>query len=534
MSGAIPCVLFEDGHVLVVNKPAGLNTHAPAPYAGEGIYDWLRHREPRWASLAIVHRLDKDTSGVMVFPKSPLANRSLTQQFTARAVRKRYLLLSTAGPSEAESTIRSRIVRMGERYASRPAAGTDVAETRFRAVATDVGRRVLVEAEPLTGRTHQIRVHAAALGFPVLGDALYGGKPYPRLCLHAAELGFNHPATGQPVAFTAEPRFEEDIRIALREALIDLNTTNCFRLAHGNSDHDPGVYVDRFGEFLVASAEHGHGLPETVLDRLRQDACRYALRGAYTRRLTRQPGKAPASDASPQILFGEAAPDEITVLENGLRYALHFEEGYSVGLFLDQRDNRRRLLTGHVGMGIPVFPPESTERRLLNVFAYTCAFSVAAAAGGAVTTSLDLSRKYLEWGQRNFRLNGLDPAGHDFIYGDAFDWLRRLSRKGRQFEAMVLDPPTFSRSKQHGTFQAEKDYGALLTAALPLLVRKGILLASTNAALFKPEQFLDTLSAAVSAAGRAVTQQHYVPQPPDFPISPEEPAYLKTVWLRIS
>src|SRR5271163_3846830 len=90
----VPCVIFEDEHLLVVNKPAGWNTHAPAPYAGEGIYDWLRHREPRFATLAILHRLDKETSGVLVFGKTPLANRSLTEQFTDRRVRKKYLLLT--------------------------------------------------------------------------------------------------------------------------------------------------------------------------------------------------------------------------------------------------------------------------------------------------------------------------------------------------------------------------------------------------------------------------------------------------------
>jgi 23S rRNA-/tRNA-specific pseudouridylate synthase len=78
----LPCIIFEDEHLLVASKPAGLNTHAPSPYAGEGLYDWLRNREARWANLAIIHRLDKETSGVMVFSKTPLANRSLTEQFT--------------------------------------------------------------------------------------------------------------------------------------------------------------------------------------------------------------------------------------------------------------------------------------------------------------------------------------------------------------------------------------------------------------------------------------------------------------------
>jgi 23S rRNA (cytosine1962-C5)-methyltransferase len=170
----------------------------------------------------------------------------------------------------------------------------------------------------------------------------------------------------------------------------------------------------------------------------------------------------------------------------------------------------------------------------LNVFAYTCGFSVCAAKGGAKTTSLDLSQKYLEWGRRNFVLNGLDPAAHDFIYGDAFDWLGRLAKKARTFDVIVLDPPTFSQSKERGVFRAETDYGELVSAALPLLKTGGVLFASTNAADWPPEKFLAAIEKNVRAAKRKILQQHYAPQPPDFPISRAEPAYLKTVWLRIA
>src|SRR5437868_12429294 len=87
-------IIYEDEDLLAINKPAGLNTHAPSPYAGEGIYDWLRHRDPRWSRLAIIHRLDKETSGLLLFSKTPLANRSLTQQFTERSVTKKYVFLT--------------------------------------------------------------------------------------------------------------------------------------------------------------------------------------------------------------------------------------------------------------------------------------------------------------------------------------------------------------------------------------------------------------------------------------------------------
>jgi 23S rRNA (cytosine1962-C5)-methyltransferase len=173
------------------------------------------------------------------------------------------------------------------------------------------------------------------------------------------------------------------------------------------------------------------------------------------------------------------------------------------------------------------------DRKVLNTFAYTCAFSVCAAKSGAHTTSLDLSRKYLDWGRRNFELNDLHPGTHDFIYGDAFDWLRRLKKKQRAFDLIILDPPTFSRSKEHGTFRVETDYQQLVDMALPLLNRSGVLFASTNAATLKPEAFLEMISAATSRSGRQISQQQYIPQPPDFRISRAEPGYLKTVWLRL-
>jgi 23S rRNA (cytosine1962-C5)-methyltransferase len=171
---------------------------------------------------------------------------------------------------------------------------------------------------------------------------------------------------------------------------------------------------------------------------------------------------------------------------------------------------------------------------VLNCFAYTCAFSVCAALGGARATSLDLSKKYLDWGRRNFELNGLDPSAHDFIFGDVFDWLRRLGKKGRQFDCVLLDPPTFSRSKEHGDFRAERDYGTLAASAAAVLKPGGTLFASTNAARLEPEVFLGQIRAALAGVGRRVVQEHSVPQPPDFPVSREEPAYLKTVWMRVA
>ena len=146
---------------------------------------------------------------------------------------------------------------------------------------------------------------------------------------------------------------------------------------------------------------------------------------------------------------------------------------------------------------------------------------------------LDLSRKSLEWGKRNFALNGLSVADQAFIAGDVFDWLRRLAKKQRQFDLIALDPPTFSQSREHGVFQAEKDFGELVACALPLLKPQGVLFASTNAARLTSEKFVNQITASVRAARRKVLCQHYQPQPADFPITQAEAAYLKTIWLRV-
>jgi 23S rRNA (cytosine1962-C5)-methyltransferase len=612
----VPCVIFEDEHLLVVHKPAGWNTHAPSPFTGEGIYDWLRHREPRWSSLAVLHRLDRETSGVLVFGKTPLANKSLTEQFTGRRVRKKYLLLTDRAMPKMEFTVKTALIRVGEKYLSRPPhAGAEIAETKFRSSRGNeaqikrklepphVGCYAAVEAEPLTGKTHQIRVHAAESGFPILGDMLYGGTPAARVFLHAAEIEFTHPATGKPVTFSAPADFGTDLECgdtsplsdeatrrlvqkrghvralqvdsgthpALRAAIIEPDATNAFRLIHGASDGWPGWFVEKLGDFLLSQSE------SPLTDRQNRELSRlagiFSARGAYHKILSRQIRRSTTTEASPQPVacsgvsaerrnldntdesgfLPKAATASFEILENGVRYEMSFNEGCSVGLFLDQRDNRRRFLTGHIAADFPlragqasrlspislkIFPGQDGDRRdacptMLNCFSYTCGFSVCAAKAGARTTSLDLSKKYLEWGKRNFALNGLDPAAHDFIYGDTFDWLRRLAKKGRVFDAVVLDPPTFSQSKEHGTFRAEKDYGKLVTAALPVLKPGGILFASTNAADWPPEEFLADVETAIRSAKRKILQRHYVPQPPDFPVSRAEPAYLKTVWMRI-
>ena len=303
--------------------------------------------------------------------------------------------------------------------------------------------------------------------------------------------------------------------------------TTAFRIIHGAAEDHPGTYIERWNDYLLLQSTG----PAAALPAIPTG---FQPRGIYLKRLNKDVSRAALEEAQPQLIEGSAAPDPFEISENGVHYEISFQQGYSVGLFLDQRDNRRRLLANYIGPNFTLFENGLAGRQVLNTFSYTCAFSVCAALAGARTTSLDLSKKYLKWGKRNFRLNHLDPDAHDFIFGDVFDWAPRLARKDRQFDLVILDPPTFSRSKTGGIFQAEKHYAKLVSTVLPLLAPGGILFASTNAHKLAPEDFLAQIRSACGTARRAILQEQFLPQPPDFPVSKAEPAYLKTVWLRVA
>lgn len=555
-------MLFEDEHLLVVHKPAGWNTHAPAEYSGEGIYDWLRARERRWATLSVMHRLDKETSGVLVFGLTVLANKSLTAQFEQRTVEKRYLLhtrrrrrgaaliapaggaLDVSQTADGWLRVSSGLLRQGESYEAcalgdeRGGGRLLEAVTLFREL--QQGDTTLLEARPLTGRTHQIRAHAAALGAPVLGDTLYGAAADARVWLHAASLALQHPVSAQKMTFEAppdQPGGAPEERWSTPRAMINPQETDLFRLRHGGAG-GAREYIDCLGDTVLLQTEGDAPADAAALVGTTPLGPRHGktVQRVYHKRLRRDVrASSDTADTSPRLVAGSAGPDRFVVSENGAQFELSVADGYSVGIFHDQRDNRRRLLSGHVAAGFGELWPKAGEPKaeVLNVFAYTCAFSVAAALAGARVTSLDVSKKYLAWGsERNFPLNGLSAADHDFIFGDAADWMKRLARKGRRYSAVLLDPPTFSQTKA-GRFSAERDYGSLVATALTLLSPGGVLLCSTNAARLLPADFVEEVRQAVAAAGRTISAEHYAPQPPDFPVSRDEPAYLKTLWLRV-
>lgn len=236
--------------------------------------------------------------------------------------------------------------------------------------------------------------------------------------------------------------------------------TTAHRLASG-----PGGWVERLGDDVIISYKH-----DAARDEMAAGLESWCQKAAW------QPARVfhrfmPIKNAdrvSPVLHSGDATlPLTTVVTEAGIRYGLDIGASYSHGLFLDQRLNRAKL---HA----------LKPKRVLNTFAYTCSFSVVGALAGAQTVSVDLSRKSLDRGRHNFALNGIAESGHSFIADDTAELLPKLAARGERFDAIILDPPTFSRSKNGRRWQVEDHFEDLLDAALEVAAPKCALLLSTN------------------------------------------------------
>ena len=276
--------------------------------------------------------------------------------------------------------------------------------------------------------------------------------------------------------------FEKLIVALEARAPIRTTDTNALRIVDGTGDGFDDFAIDDFaGRWLVESrgpfpvwlsGEEGDNLeirkagkeesslPDFLISRFNSDGVPLP-HSIYWKRL--------GDKESPRWIAGEKLAEPFVVRENGAQYWIDFNSGYSQGIFLDQRDNRLALRNMARGKSV------------LNCFAYTCAFGVAGALGGAQTTNIDLSKRYLEWGKRNYTLNGVPAsAPHDFIFGDASDWLKRFRKKERKFDIILLDPPTFSRNEKGAVFTIESGFTDLVRQAAALLASRGMLFCSTN------------------------------------------------------
>lgn len=199
----MPDILFQDDHLLIVNKPAGLLS---VPGRGEDKQDCLSARiQQVFTDALVVHRLDMATSGLMVFARGDVMQRELSRMFREREVSKRYVALAAGVLENEVGEINLPLI---VDWPNRPKSKVDHASgkpslTRYRLLGIEDGDS-RVELEPITGRTHQLRLHLASIGHPIIGDTLYDGRKAERLMLHATRLAFDHPVTAKTLYFESD------------------------------------------------------------------------------------------------------------------------------------------------------------------------------------------------------------------------------------------------------------------------------------------------------------------------------------------
>jgi 23S rRNA (cytosine1962-C5)-methyltransferase len=272
-------------------------------------------------------------------------------------------------------------------------------------------------------------------------------------------------------------------------------------------------WVERFGRDILISFQ-----TETERERLTDDFFGWAksMQLDFDRIFGRLLPRKNEERVRPRLLFGNSNPDlQSVVTERKLKFGIDFAAGYSVGLFLDQRENRSHLR-------------KLAPKRLLNCFAYTCSFSVAAAAAGSDTVSIDLSKKSLTRGKENFRLNDFNAGQHRFIADDVRPVLRRFDRRGERFDAIILDPPTFSKSRAGNSFRVERDFAELLSAALQVADRHAHILLSTNCATLDGKN-LELIGRSGLKQVKKTASFQPTPPPIDFPAG----AGASSVWLSL-
>ena len=315
----------------------------------------------------------------------------------------------------------------------------------------------------------------------------------------------------------------EGRRSISKEAESGATPTTALRLVNAEADGLPGLVVDRYGDYVVIQCL-------TLGIELRKDSLVEMLVD-----LLHPAGILERSDVDVRVkeglqpvvktLFGEEPPAELTILENGLGFLVDVHRGHKTGFYLDQRDNR-------VAVGRR---PIMAGREVLNVFAYTGAFGVFAAAVGAKQiVQVDSSVAALETAERNMQLNGFERPEDEYIAGDAFEVLRYFRDEGRQFDAVILDPPKFAHS-QAQVQRAARGYKDLNWLALRLLRPNGILATFSCSGLVSAELFQKIVFGAALDAGRDVQIMQYLGQAADHPIllSFPESAYLKGLLCRV-
>ena len=304
-----------------------------------------------------------------------------------------------------------------------------------------------------------------------------------------------------------------------REDYYNNPDTTAFRVFNGEGDGIGGLTIDYFdGYYLLSWYSEGiYSFKEMILDALDISV---SSKGIYEKKRFDTKGQYLEDD---DFVKGERGEFPLIVKENGQNFAIYLNDGAMVGVFLDQRDVRKKIRDNY-----------SNGKTVLNTFSYTGAFSVFAVAGGATkTTSVDLAKRSLSKTTEQFEVNEMDVEKQDIIVMDVFDYFKYAKRKELAFDVVILDPPSFARSKKY-TFSSAKDYTNLLKDAIAITEKNGVIIASTNNATFGMKKFKSFIEKAFTESNRKYAIEEEFSLPSDFRTSPlfKEGNYLKVLFIR--
>ncbi|MGR3775404.1 class I SAM-dependent rRNA methyltransferase [Bacillus paramycoides] len=317
-----------------------------------------------------------------------------------------------------------------------------------------------------------------------------------------------------------QPFFESKIKSALhkRKDFYKSNDTTAFRVVNGEGDGLGGLIIDYYDGYYVISwySEGIYTFRDEIVEALQKVA---NFKGIYEKKRFDTKGKYIEDD---DFVAGERGEFPLIVKENGVNFAVYLNDGAMVGVFLDQRNVRKQIRDKY-----------AKGRTVLNMFSYTGAFSVFAALGGASkTTSVDLANRSLSKTIEQFSVNEIDYEAQDIIVEDVFLYFKYAAKKKMKFDMVVLDPPSFARSKKY-TFSAAKDYKNLLKETIAITENNGIIVASTNCSAFdmkKFKGFIDTAFKEMNGKYK-ILEEHSLPE--DFRTIDQfkEGDYLKVVFV---
>lgn len=297
-------------------------------------------------------------------------------------------------------------------------------------------------------------------------------------------------------------------------------STTAFRVLNGEGDGLGGLTIDYFDGFYLLTW-YSLGIYEFKTDILEALKSTTNYKGIYQKKRFDAKGK--YLEDKDDFICGEKAAAPTIVKENGVNFAVYLDDGAMVGVFLDQRDVRKTIRDKY-----------AKNKSVFNAFSYTGAFSVFAALGGATkTTSVDLAKRSLPKTSEQFCVNGIEADKQEIVVEDVFNYFKYALKKKLTYDVVVLDPPSFARSKKR-TFSASKDYVNLLKEAIQITNKGGIIVASTNSANFSMMTFSDFIAKAFKQLNGKYEVKERFSLPKDFRVLDKfkEGNYLKVVFIK--